>query len=291
MPTICETASGKRWLLSDKLAGVMGLIIAAALVISILMFQDYSSRTYLFLSLFIFPVPVTCGLAVGLISPRKAVVWAPLWASISVLLVYALLSGCIRDLSCAYTPAKIFLMILGVLLSAGAGYMGQLTSLRGHKRIAILLFFMLCAVAAVGEVHVVKLQMMQFEQDIVPQVSAQVDQDYIRLPVNLQWNCRRRPRIDCYDLTSNVDGRSIFVRVDAAALRIIGVRYCVPASHRLIRSKKDAKACLKQYGIRDRLLSSLDCVGKGKNCWKASLDETSLVLSKNGAMELNFLPK
>ena len=291
MPMISEMPLGKRWRRRDLIAGVVGLAAAAALMVCVLLFQDYSSRTFLLFSLFIFPAPVACGLAIGMVSPRKAIVWAPLWAAISAVFLFAIISGCIRNVSEAYTPTRVAVMIAGVVVAAFTGFVGQSVSSKGYKGIAIALFILLCAGASVGQMSVVRSHTREFERVILPRVTAEIDEDFLRLPHNLQWSCTRCPKMNCYELTASIDDRPVFVRVDSVVHRIIGMRYEIADSKKQIKSDAAARIYLERVGFQDKLLSSLERADEKKCVWTASLNETHLKLSQSGEVKIDFLER
>ena len=151
MSTIDGITKANRRLIRDLIAGMAGLTAATVFVVVTVMFQDYSTLAFVKISLFVFPVPVACGLAVGLISPRQAIVWAPLWSCIFALLFFAVLVGSIHQVSAAFSPDILAHIAVGLLLAALAGLAGQYASDRGFVARVVVVFLLSCCLMGIIE--------------------------------------------------------------------------------------------------------------------------------------------
>lgn len=276
-------------LIRNLAAGIVGLAAAAALVLVTLRLQDYGTPAFLMVALFIFPVPVACGLAVGLVSPRRAIVWAPLWASIFTLLLFAVLPGGIHDASLALSGWRVGFTIAGVGLAALAGLAGQEASRRGLTKKTVACFVALCCLMALAEYLVIGQSMHEFERTVRPQVLWELDRDYLQVPKDALWTCTRSLRDDCYLFSARIRGARLSVLVATDAPRITGVRYRLPGSNQSIRTTDQALAYLRSLGFRPALLASLSRNRGDPRTWVASLSNTRLTLSHDGAVRVEIL--
>lgn len=272
----------------DVAAGIVGLAAAAAMVLITLRLQDYCTPNFVMVALFVFPVPVACGLAVGLISPRHAIVWAPVWAIVFTMLLFTLLHGGIRDAQVALSPWRMVFMAAGAVLAAAAGLAGQYASLNGQAVQAAGIFLALCCLMGVSKYALISQQMREFERVAVPEVLLAVDRDYIRLPEGLRWRCERQPGLESYRLSTQLDGRALSVTVSARAASILGVSYERDGSAR-ISSAAEARAYLERLGFREPILRSLSRQRGAADSWVASLDGTRLTLESGGRVSMSGL--
>jgi len=285
-----KASKNHKWLTRDISAGLVGLCAAAVFVLATLWMQEYTSTTFLTVSLFLFPVPVACGLAVGLVSPQGAIFWAPVWASISTLLLFALMSGGIQDAGIVLSPWRMLYVIAGAVLAGVAGVIGRHASRTGHSWRAVLTFVVLCGIMAGVEREVVRLQLARFERYLVPQIMAQLDRDYLRLPRDLSWTSRWKPSLDSYEVSTEIRGAKLRVLCAAQAPQIHAVSYVFPQNHTRLSSDQAAKAYLRRIGVRGPLLAGL-YKPKGADQWRSGLGGTLLVLSPDGALKLKPLPQ
>lgn len=273
----------------NLLAGAAGLSAAATLVLVTLWFQDYSQPMFLMVSLFVFPVPFACGLAVGLISPRRAILWAPLWSAIFAVLLFALLHGGIHDARVALSPWRLAFMGYGTVLAAIAGIIGQRASAKGTAVRAIVVFLALCCVAALAEYSALARQMDVFRSRVMPEVLLDVDRDYLRIPGGLDWEVERRPGEESYILSTLIDNTPLLIRVSASAPRVLGITYERRPRGISIRDTGSARRYLTKAGVREPLLRSLSEQAGGRRVWTASLEGTRLTLTSDGAMRMQAL--
>ncbi len=252
-------------------------------------FQDYSSLTFVKVSLFVFPVPVACGLAVGMVSPRKAIVWAPLWSSIPVLILFAVLGCSIHEVGAAFSPDRLAYMGAGAVLAALAGLVGQRASERGVAGKVAVAFLVLCGGMAYAEYSVVSRQMHVFERDKMPAVLTQLRTDYIDFAAGLEWRCDRCPS-DRYRLSAYLDGTEISVEVKTSRLTDLGVRYQRSGVGCVIDDRQSALDYLESLGFRESLLSSLSRQKGDPNTWCASLGCSRLTLGESGDVQVEPIP-
>ena len=222
MATVDEMSKANRRLLRNLLAGMAGLAAATAFVIVTVWLQDYGSLTFVKISLFVFPVPVACGLAVGLISPRKAIVWAPLWSSIFALLFFAVLVGSIHEVGAAFSADRLAYVGAGVVLAALAGLAGQCANERGFAGKMVGAFLLACSLMGFAEYALVKRQMGVFERQEKPRIVLRVDRDYIRGAKALDWNCERR-LADRYRLSAAWRDGDLSVLVRTSLPAMLGI--------------------------------------------------------------------
>lgn len=289
MSTTERISTPNNRVLRNIVAGLAGLSVAGVLVLVTLELQDYSQPIFLMMSLFVFPAPVACGLAVGLLSPRKAIFWAPLWAAIFALMLFALLHGGIRDARIALSPLRLAFMLTGMVLAAGAGVVGQKASMRGNAGKIILAFLALCCTMAVLEYAVLARQMRTFEENVVPEVLLELDRNYIHIPHGLDWQVSRRPDNESYGISAQLDRRQIVVLVSASAPRILGVDYETGGTGKIIENDDAAREYLLDLGIREPLLSSLSRQATNRAIWCAGLDGTRLTLTADGRVSLQSI--
>ena len=273
----------------NLLAGAAGLATAAVLVLAVLRLQYYVTTSYLVFSLFIFPVPVACGLAVGLVSPRRAVVWAPLWASIFALLLFALLAGGVEDAGAAMSPWRIAYVAAGVALAAFAGLVGQEASRRRHGSRVVVVFLFLCAVLVYVGNASLERKMREFGRDSAPVVHRIVNRDYIAVPDDAVWTCERRPESGYYSLSTTVLGETLVVLTSTDAPRIVGLYLDIEVCSECIETVEEARTYLRGLGFQHKLLKSLAKQRGAKCSWCASLNGTRLILNRNGSVRVRHI--
>ena len=289
MATVDEMSKANRRLLRNLLAGMAGLAAATAFVVVTVWLQDYGSLTFVKISLFVFPVPVACGLAVGLISPRKAIVWAPLWSSVFALLFFAVLVGSIREASAAFSPDRLAYVGAGALLAALAGLAGQCASERGFAGKMVAAFLLACCLMGFVEYALVTRQMGVFEREEKPRIVRHVDRDYIRGAQMLDWSCERR-LAGRYRLSATWRDADISVLVRTSLPAMLGITYEGRGHDVSIEDTESAREYLESIGFRANLLSSLSRQKGASESWCASLGATRLTVSGRGDIELEPIP-
>jgi len=281
-----EQFKSKKKLFRNLAAGLAGLAAASVFVLVTIWLQDYLSDAFLKISLFVFPTPVACGLAVGLVSPRRAIVWAPLWSSIFALMLFALLPGSIHNVGAAFSPDMAAYLVVGVVMAALAGLLGQYASERGIARWALLTLFVSCAGMAGAEYVLVNNEMRAFIRERRTEIIDEINENYIAVSGNLDWRCERRPT-DRYHLVAHLNGDVIEVQVKAAGATELGLTYSHRGGKRNLRARAGARAYLKSIGFQDRLLETLTSRNSRSLSWCANLDGNTLVVSGNGDVALS----
>lgn len=284
-----EQLKVKKQLFRNLAAGLAGLAVASLFVLVTAWLQDYLSDAFLKVSLFVFPTPVACGLAVGLVSPRRAIVWAPLWSSIFALMLFSLLLGSIHDVGAAFSHDRAAYMAAGVALAALAGLLGQYASARGIARWVVLAFLVSCTGMAGMEYVLVNNEMRAFTHERLPEIIAELNENYIAVSRNLDWRCERCPA-NFYRVTAHLSGDELEVRVKAVGATELGLNYEHKQDKLRLRTTAGARAYLKSLGFRDHILGTL-VIQKGKTpYWCANLDGNTLVLSGSGDVALRPPP-
>ena len=198
----------RRWY-RNLIAGLCGFAVAFALLIVVWRVQDYMPAWFAKLLLFAFPLPVACGFAVGFISPRRAIAWAPLWSGIFGLMLLSALSCGIHDVGAALSSVRIVCIFAGALISAGAGLMGQWAAHRGYVVVSILGLVLICCLLSGLGYMLFTNQMRVFERDVKPEVILEADRDFIAMPAAMEWKCERQFSSGNYVLTSTLNGHRI----------------------------------------------------------------------------------
>lgn len=264
-----------RWLFRNLLIGGTGFIAAMILVLVVLRLKNFLPSGYGQILLFIFPLPVACGMAVGLVAPRKTNAWAPLWSAVFILLLFALISGVICDSS---IKSSIF-VCTGVLLAALSGLIGQYANDLGYAGKSVAVILLLCCAVGFITCKLLALQMQSYERDSIPQVLLELNRDYINTPRDLDWKCMRSISDGCYKLSAELNGRKLIVMADANGPAVIGVRYFYPGNKQTIEATRSARAYLKKFGIQPSILGGLSSVPEG---WSTTLNRTHLKLYADG---------
>jgi len=269
-------------------AGIAGLAVAALLLGAALWMQDYTTSSFPIVALFLFPVPVACGLTVGLVSPRKAIAWAPLWACVFTLLVLAIVSEAIHGLAAGTSFQRLGLFAAGMILAAASGLAGQFAIKRRRAAHAIGIFVALCVVMGGVQWGIVSYQKRVFEDTVMPSVLLEIDRDYLSIPKDIQWTCVRGP-VGSYTLSARLDGQPISVIVAADIPSVRGVEYECGESGAAIADDHAAREYLLELGFRERLVTSLSRQKGATGSWSASLAGTRLVLSDSGKVTVTPL--
>lgn len=290
MDEVIGKSKASRRLLRNLIAGLCGFVVAFVLLMAGLRVQDYVPAWFVKVLLFAAPLPLACGLAVGLVSPRKAIAWAPLWSGIFALMLLAWLSGGVHEVGMALSPARVACVFAGALLSAGAGLLGQWAAHRGHVMLSILGLALICCLMC-GLGYLLYLNQMQvYERDAKPQVIMEADRDLIALPATMEWKCERRFDDESYTLTSTLNGRAIVLVAPAAAPSLSHVDYCIPVAHENLRTQAAVRAYLKKWGVRDGFLVGLAELKDSPGCWRSVLRGARLTAWRDGRVEIDALP-
>ena len=289
MDEVIGKGKASRIILRNLIAGLFGFAVAFALVAVVLRVQDFLPSWYVRLLLFALPLPLAGGLAVGLVSPRKAIAWAPLWSAIFAVMLLAALSSLLHEVSAALSPMRIACIFAGAAICAGSGLLGQWVVGRGHVGKSVLVIVVVSLV--LGGVGCILFQshVKAFQRESVPQLVLEIDRDYISVPVNVDWNCRAHTGEGCYELACRRSGSSFRFYALADGSDISYIRYEAKAAGADISNLKAARACLRKIGVREPMLEGLSRV-KGTGDWQSVLKGTRLRLWNNGHMTMAEIP-
>ena len=282
-----KSKTGRR-LARNLVAGLCGFAVSFALLLAALRVQDFLPAWYVKLLMFAIPLPVACGLAVGFVSPRKAIAWAPLWSGTCALLLVGVLSGLVRDMEVALSPARIAGIFGAAILSAAAGLLGQWAASRDRVTMTSLgLVLLCCLMGGIGH-GLFTGELRGVEREVVPQVLLEADRDYLALPRSMQWTCRRQLPTGCYVLSSMLNGRPIRICISARARSLSYVEHST-GTRETLRTVSDVREYLKRYGVRDALLSGLT-EDKESGIWQAVYRGTRLTVWNDGLVRIGGIP-
>jgi hypothetical protein len=270
----------------NLLSGLFGLAAATAFIVMALNRRDSLNPTLLILSIYVFPLPVAIGIAAGLVAPRKAIVWAPLWSCIITALALALLSGEIGISRIEPGAWRVAFMALGVILAGLGGLLGELANKRGYAWQSAVLIALACLAMAFLVRWSAAEREHAFEESGLPRVVAILDRDYIKAPLNLDWRFQRDLQIDEYVLSTRLNGQPLQVMASTKETKILGVEYELDGGGQNIKDCDGAKAYLKRCGFRNKLLASLAKQSGARDFYCASLEGTRLTLSNTGDVKL-----
>lgn len=288
MTDISSVTKKDRPLYKSIITALLGIIPAAALILATLNNQSYLRPILLVSAIFIFPVSVLCGLVSGLFSPRKTIVWAPVWACIASPLLMAGLSGAIHDTSITHSAWRFAWILGGIIVAGLSALVVEIAVQRGRSAHILGIFILGCLTLSAVELQQINQTNINFEREIVPQIISEVNTNYMAVPKSNEWHCIRKPAIDSYELSNTVNDGKFVVIVSATDKVIAGISYHYIGSNASIKTDKSAKQYLKRFGFKNELLKSLSM--QDKYLWTASLERISLTLSHNGEIRITTLP-
>lgn len=280
-----KSKTGRR-IARNVVAGLCGFVAALALALLTLRVGVFVPMWFSVAVVYLLPLPVACGLAVGFVSPKKVIAWAPLWSCILAVLISAVACGA-RAFSALSLSTMIAFTAAGAVVAAASGYAGQLAAERGHVAKSVLALLVICAV--MGSVGYLLMQNRQ--QDFLAKGKAQVllelDRDYFALPKGMRWSCRRQIATGSYVLTSWLNHRAmrVYTRPDATALRYVA--YELPGGRVHLPTKEDARRYLKAMGVRDPFLAGL---ATGNGYWRSVLRDARLTVWPDGRVRFDSVP-
>jgi len=274
---VAKTKTGRR-LARNLIAGLCGLGAALALGLLTLRVGNFLPAWFVAGVVYVLPLPIACGLAVGFVSPQKAIAWAPLWSCILAALVSALLSGA-HSLNGASWPVILALTVGGVVVAGLAGLAGQRAAERGYVVKSALALVIACGTIGGAGHMLLQSQQRAFVCGGKPQVLLELDRDYLALPRGMNWSCDRQMSGGSYVLTSRLNGQCIRVFTHARGSALRYIEYELPGGRSDLRSKEEARRYLKALGIRDPFLSGLATT---HTCWRSVLRGTQLTIWRNG---------
>ena len=289
MDEIVGKGKASRALLRNLAAGIFGFVVALILVAVTLLDQDFLPAWYVRLVLFAVPLPVAGGLAVGLISPRKAIAWAPLWSAILAIMLLAGLSGMIHGVGSALSPIGIACTFLGAAISACCGLLGQWAVQKRYVGKSVLALVIITLLLGGVGCLLFRNGAQAFQRSNIQQLALEIDRDYISLSVNTGWTCRARVSEGCYEVTCRRAGRPFGFYALADGSDVDHINYEVQAGGVALKDTEAARAYLRKLGIREPILEGLSRV-KGISGWQSVLKGTRLILSKNGHMSMGAIP-
>lgn len=272
--------------LRNLISGLIGLGSAIAFTVFAIHNRDSIDLRLLAFSVYIFPLPVAIGLGVGLVAPRKAILWAPLWSCILTVLADSIISGTIVSDSMDHSSKQILFMAAGVVLAGLAATAGEFFNKRNYAWQSTVLVVIVC----IGMTFAVRWSAFEceraFEQTHLPVIIRTLNRDYIEAPVNLDWHFKRNSRMGIYSLHSSLGGHPLTVLASIKDYKILGLEYEVEGTGCNIKDTDEAKSYLTSLGFRKKLLSSLAMQSGARMLWCASLEGTSLTLMSTGDVKL-----
>ncbi|MGI6295748.1 MAG: hypothetical protein ACOX3G_06630 [Armatimonadota bacterium] len=278
----------KKRLKRNLTAGLLGILAAHVLLLVTLRYQAFLPAYVAKTALCIFPTPIAFGLAIGMISPRRAIAWAPLWSGVFSLLLIAIIS---TALSRAFiNPSeRIAWMVAGGVIGLGAGILGQLLAARAFVGRSILAFIALCCLAVIGGAVMLNGQLTSYQQASMGHVLDDVDREYIALSPGMAWQCKRDVGRGVYVLSSTLNGSPIHVYAVPDPAVVDHIEYdhqmdCKPGNDQVA-----VHNCLMRAGVREELLLGLTQEESGK--WIAVIRTTQLTLGPDGRFRMTATMK
>lgn len=278
----------KKRLKRNLTAGLLGILAALVLLLVTLRYQAFLPAYVAKAALCIFPTPIAFGLAIGLISPRKAIAWAPLWSGVFSLLLIAIIS---TVLSRAFVnpSERIAWMVSGGIIGSGAGIFGQLLAAKAVVGRSVLSFIALCCLAVVGGSVMLNGQLTSYQKASMPHVLDDVDREFIALAPGIAWQCKRDVGRGVYVLSSKLNGSliSVYAVPDPAVVDHIEYDHqldCKPGG-----DQEAVHDCLMRAGVREELLLGLTQEESGK--WIAVIRTTQLTLEPDGRFRMSATMK
>ena len=276
-------------LLRNLISGLVGFGAAVAFTAFVVLRRESIDLKLLIFSIYVFPLPLAIGLGVGLVAPRKAILWAPLWSCILTVLVDSIISGSIVSNSVDHNSKQFLFMGAGVILAGFGAFIGEVFKKRNYCWQSAVLVVLIC----VGMIFVVKYSALQcdraFEQKHLSTIIRTLDSDYIETPVNLSWHFKRSPKTGAYILKTELAGHPLTVLANIKDYKIMGLEYEISSSGNAIKDTDGAKSYLTGLGFRKKLLSSLAMQSGARTLWCASLEGTSLTLMSTGDVKLEAI--
>ena len=271
-------------------AAVVAAAAAAAGTAGTLRLEPFAGPGLAAFVVFVFPVPAACGLAVGLISPRRAILRAPAYAAIATVIAVLVLVGGTENARVLPIPSRVILGVAAMLISGAAAIAGERVAERRWAGKAAVGLAVGCAgLVLVG--HLVTAHRGRaYERSVLPHVLLRIDSDYLALAKDATWQCERDFSLGCYCLRGTVGGRRMVVYAAADAPGVLGVRYRVRGGGAFIKGAAGASGYLRSLGFREKLLGSLSEHRGAPGSWCAGLELTRLTLEADGTVRLEPFP-
>lgn len=282
---LAKSKTGRR-IARNVVAGLCGFTAALALALLTLRAGGFLPAWFAVVVVYLLPVPVACGLAVGFVSPKRVIAWAPLWSCIFAVLMSAMLCGAHPFAEISWSIV-IGLTAVGALVAALSGYAGQHAAERGYVARFVLALIVACCVMGGAGYMLLQSQERSFVLDGKPQVLLELNRDYLALPRGMDWSCRREIATGSYVLTSQLNGQPMRAYAHAGATALRYVDYELPGGRAELPTKEDARRYLKAMGVRDPFMFGL---ATGQGYWRSVLRGTRLTIWPNGRVRFDSVP-
>ncbi len=286
-----EQASEKHPLAAgDLIAALVVVALGASTFELVLRLQLFGGNLYAGASAFVFPVPVACGLACGLIAPRRSVIWGALWACILAGIVFAILSSSINGLLPARSPWRLPVGLVGIAIAVLSAVGGKRGVDRGQVRKVTLVFFLLCCLTLAAGYLVARSELRVYRSRVLPRIIVELDATYMDVPRGSAWECRARRDLGCYQLESAIDDQRIVVFADREAPLILGVDFLRKGPPPAQWDCASTQAYLSELGFRAPIVKSVLQRRGERGAWFGGIDFTRIVLTQNGTVTLKPYP-
>lgn len=286
--TVTKATTGDVLAVFNKsLPALVALAAAAAVTVVISKYQAFTSFHFLFFTMFIFPVPVAMGFAAAVLSPRRSLVRAPLWACVFSILYFSMIFGAIHVPIPSGFPWHGVYPIAGAIIS-GLSAIATKSANRITRIHIASAFALLCILYGTLGLHMnIKHRSADFETNVMPEILMTVDSDYIRLPSDLKWVTSIDENKRFYKMESSLNDDPIIVLADPALGKLSGVSYKFSPTKQHITDIKTARRYLTDVGVRGKILKSLAPDGSDGNSWRSGLENTQLTLNDRGNLRLS----
>ncbi len=271
-------------------AVVAVLAVAAVGTAATLWLEPFAGPGLAAVAVFVFPVPVALGLAAGLVSPRRTILWAPVYAAIATSVAVLLLVGVAESARALPTVIRVMLGAAAIVVSGASAVLGERLAERGWYGKAVLAATLGCALLVLVAHLVTAQKDRTYQRLVVPQTLLDVDANYVALGKGFTWWCVRTRSLGCYRIGGVVAGREVVVYGAKDSPSVLGIRYRIGRRGTSVRTSADALAYLRGLGFRDRLLSSLSERKGLRGSWCAGLELTRLTLELDGTVLLEPFP-
>jgi hypothetical protein len=269
---------------------VLAAAAAAAGTAGALRLEPFAGPGLAAFVLFAFPVPVACGLAAGFVSPRKAILWAPVYAAIVTVIAVLLLVGSVESARALPVLARVILGVGAILISGASAIAGEKVAERGWSGKAAVGLTLGCAALVLVSHLVTAHRGRAYERSVLPQILLDIDANYVALPKDTTWQCGRTRSLGCYRICGNVGGHRMVVYAATDAPSVLGIRYRVMGQGAPIRDASSALTYLRGLGFRGKLLGSLSERRGRRGSWCSGLEFTRLTLDTDGTVLLEPFP-
>jgi hypothetical protein len=282
---LAKSKTGRR-IARNVVAGVCGFAAALALALLTMRVGGFLPAWFTLTVVYLLPLPVACGLAVGFVSPKRVIAWAPLWSCILAVLMSSVLCGA-RAFSELPWSAMIGVTALGAIVAALSGYVGQHAAGRGYVAKSVLALIIICGLTGGAAFMLMQNHERHFLLTGERQVLLELDRDYLALPKGMEWSCERQIATESYVLTSQLNKQPmrVYTHSDTAALRYVD--YALPGGRAELPTKEDARRYLKAFGVRDPFISGL---ATGDGYWRSVLRDTRLTVWPTGRVRFDSVP-